>query len=188
MSELRGVWTDERIDRMKALWAEGVNASQIAADLGGITRNSVLGKIHRLGLHRSKQSRTIAARVPKLKATATRMGPAKAPKPVALAVSKLERDPVSLDQSQADRGNGKFPTPSGAAEAIASLERAQCRFPIGDPLRKDFQFCSSAAILGKVYCKSHCVLAYALSLQPVLPPLNRSIRLVFSSKRARTDA
>ena len=43
-------WTEERIDRLKAMWAEGSTASQIAEDLGGVSRNAVIGKAHRLGL------------------------------------------------------------------------------------------------------------------------------------------
>src|SRR5690348_2830003 len=43
-------WTDERVEQLKKLWADGLSASQIAAELGGITRNAVIGKVHRLGL------------------------------------------------------------------------------------------------------------------------------------------
>src|SRR2546423_14227141 len=43
------MWTDERVELLKKLWAEGLSASQIAAELGGITRNAVIGKVHRLG-------------------------------------------------------------------------------------------------------------------------------------------
>src|SRR5918999_5304444 len=43
-------WTDERVELLKKLWADGLSASQIAAELGGITRNAVIGKVHRLGL------------------------------------------------------------------------------------------------------------------------------------------
>ena len=43
-------WTDERVETLKKLWAEGLSASQIAAALGGVTRNAVIGKVHRLGL------------------------------------------------------------------------------------------------------------------------------------------
>jgi GcrA cell cycle regulator len=43
-------WTDERIDRLKAMWTEGATASQIADELGGVSRNAVIGKAHRLGL------------------------------------------------------------------------------------------------------------------------------------------
>src|SRR5512134_1496608 len=43
-------WTDERVELLKKLWAEGLSASQIASRLGGVTRNAVIGKVHRLGL------------------------------------------------------------------------------------------------------------------------------------------
>ncbi len=43
-------WTDERVELLKKLWSDGLSASQIAAELGGITRNAVIGKVHRLGL------------------------------------------------------------------------------------------------------------------------------------------
>ena len=62
-------WTDERVELLKKLWADGLSASQIAAELGGITRNAVIGKVHRLGLSgRAKapplQPRGRARRVP----------------------------------------------------------------------------------------------------------------------------
>ena len=43
-------WTDERVETLKRMWAEGQSASQIAKELGGVTRNAVIGKVHRLGL------------------------------------------------------------------------------------------------------------------------------------------
>ncbi|MBP8939426.1 MAG: GcrA cell cycle regulator, partial [Agrobacterium sp.] len=43
-------WTDERVEKLKKLWAEGLSASQIAAQLGGVSRNAVIGKVHRLNL------------------------------------------------------------------------------------------------------------------------------------------
>ena len=50
-------WTDERVELLKKLWADGLSASQIAAELGGITRNAVIGKVHRLGLSGPRQER-----------------------------------------------------------------------------------------------------------------------------------
>ena len=64
-------WTDERVETLKKLWAEGLSASQIANRLGGVTRNAVIGKVHRLGL----SGRTTTSR-------------AKAPRPRRRAVSK----------------------------------------------------------------------------------------------------
>uniref|UniRef100_UPI0028AB0CB5 GcrA family cell cycle regulator n=1 Tax=Shinella sp. TaxID=1870904 RepID=UPI0028AB0CB5 len=59
-------WTDERVERLKKLWAEGLSASQIAAQLGGVSRNAVIGKVHRLNLPgRAKAGGTQATARPK---------------------------------------------------------------------------------------------------------------------------
>ena len=58
-------WTDERVETLKKLWADGLSASQIAAELGGITRNAVIGKVHRLGLSGRAKSPSSAAPRPR---------------------------------------------------------------------------------------------------------------------------
>src|SRR5436853_1786140 len=60
-------WTDERVELLKKLWADGLSASQIAAELGGITRNAVIGKVHRLGL--SGRAKSPAAASPRPRQT-----------------------------------------------------------------------------------------------------------------------
>ena len=75
-------WTDERIDRLKAMWANGSTASQIAEDLGGVSRNAVIGKAHRLGLE-SRPSPVRAGEEKEKKAKATPASAAAAPKPAA---------------------------------------------------------------------------------------------------------
>src|SRR3977135_3808189 len=62
-------WTDERVELLKKLWSDGLSASQIAAELGGITRNAVIGKVHRLGLSgRAKSPSSTAPRQRKARA------------------------------------------------------------------------------------------------------------------------
>ena len=58
-------WTDERVELLKKLWADGLSASQIAAELGGITRNAVIGKVHRLGLSGRAKSPSSASPRPR---------------------------------------------------------------------------------------------------------------------------
>lgn len=84
-------WTDDRIETLKSLWAEGLSASQIAARLGGVTRNAVIGKAHRLGL-KSRPS-PVKAEAPK---------PAKraAPKPPQPKVETDERRVTLLDLTE----------------------------------------------------------------------------------------
>src|SRR6059058_6577762 len=58
-------WTDERVELLKKLWTDGLSASQIAAELGGITRNAVIGKVHRLGLSGRAKAPSSAAPRPR---------------------------------------------------------------------------------------------------------------------------
>lgn len=85
-------WTDERIDRLRELWSQGVTASQIAEELGGVSRNAVIGKAHRLGL----QSRPspVKANEPAPAAKAKAEKPAAAPKPAPRAEAKPAPEPA----------------------------------------------------------------------------------------------
>ncbi|NBX08730.1 MAG: GcrA cell cycle regulator, partial [Marivivens sp.] len=78
-------WTDERVELLKKMWGEGQSASQIAKELGGVTRNAVIGKVHRLGL----SNRTTGA------APAAPAKPAKEAKPAAPKVAKAEPKPAA---------------------------------------------------------------------------------------------
>ncbi|EQB32133.1 GcrA family cell cycle regulator, partial [Sphingobium ummariense] len=86
-------WTDERIDQLKAMWERGLTASQIADELGGVSRNAVIGKAHRLGLQ-SRPSPVKANEAPKKAAPARKPAPVttapvvEAPKPAAAPVAE----------------------------------------------------------------------------------------------------
>src|SRR5258706_16323610 len=66
-------WTDERVELLKKLWGDGLSASQIAGELGGITRNAVIGKVHRLGLSGRAKSASSAAPRPRKARTHSQM-------------------------------------------------------------------------------------------------------------------
>lgn len=92
-------WTEERIDRLKAMWAKGATASQIAEDIGGVSRNAVIGKAHRLGLE--QRPSPVKAGEDK-KAAASKPAPPAAPKPsakleapLAAAFEELPAAPVA---------------------------------------------------------------------------------------------
>src|SRR3954468_15105028 len=78
-------WTDERVEMLKKLWAEGLSASQIAAELGGITRNAVIGKVHRLGLSGPAKAPSSAPPPPRQRPAPAPPAPAKPPRPRARA-------------------------------------------------------------------------------------------------------
>ena len=133
-------WTDERIDRLKTMWAEGATASQIAEDLGGVSRNAVIGKAHRLGLEsrpspvrpgeeKDKKAKLAAAAAPAAipksdkQAPSKAEGPKAAPKPApAAAESRAEPKPVTTTP-QAIPATGPVPRP-GAKEGTTIQYRS----------------------------------------------------------------
>ncbi|WP_030538422.1 GcrA family cell cycle regulator [Sphingobium sp. DC-2] len=104
-------WTDERIDQLKAMWEKGLTASQIADELGGVSRNAVIGKAHRLGLQ-SRPSPVKANEVPK-KAAPVR-------KPVAAAPAVEAPKPAPVQQNAAVRTAPPAPAPAAAPSAAAA--------------------------------------------------------------------
>jgi len=89
-------WTDERIDRLRAMWTKGITASQIAEDLGGVSRNAVIGKAHRLGLQArpSPVKASDPAPATKAKAKPAVAAPAPAPAKAAPAPPAPRPEPV----------------------------------------------------------------------------------------------
>ena len=130
-------WTEERTARLKELWDSGMSASQCAAELGGVTRNAVISKIHRKGF----QSRASGA---DLRAPIKR-GPRKSAPPPA---------PFPLARSKFGRCTGA----TGAADAVLQLGVGMCHWPEGDPLDPDFYFCGEAT--QHTYCPQHRAIAY----------------------------
>lgn len=101
-------WTDERVEQLKTLWIGGASASQIAKELGGVTRNAVIGKVHRLGLSSRNQGKPEAAEKPAKPAPAVEEAApvaAAAPEPVAEAapveVPPAASRPVEVEKAAA---------------------------------------------------------------------------------------
>jgi len=98
-------WTDERVETLKKMWGEGQSASQIAKELGGVTRNAVIGKVHRLGLSNRAGSAGAAAKAaPKEKPAAAPVAAAKpaakpAPKTKAAPASTPPKEELELDEN-----------------------------------------------------------------------------------------
>ncbi len=141
-------WTDERVALLKKLWAEGLSASQIAKQLGQVTRNAVIGKVHRLGLAgRATPSRPAKRAVRNARPR------------VALPAAPRPRAP--LDHAPAAHAPQLAPLTleDGCTANVLSLSERMCKFPIGDPNEADFAFCGRAASCGP-YCQDHARVAY----------------------------
>ncbi|MCO5090393.1 GcrA family cell cycle regulator [Bosea sp. (in: a-proteobacteria)] len=162
-----GAWTDERVELLKKLWSDGLSASQIAAELGSVTRNAVIGKVHRLGLSgRAKSTAQPAA----ARASAPRKPAARPPShPMGGAASAATRGAHALapDFAPAAEIAAEAPPlpedvviPFSERVTIMDLREYMCRWPMGDPTRPDFRFCGARAQTGMPYCGHHARIAY----------------------------
>ena len=109
-------WTDERIDRLKALWTQGMTASQIADELGGVSRNAVIGKAHRLGL----QSRPSPVKPNEVEEAPAAAAPAAAAEPAAEAEAAPWEDPAAAPVAAQQAAVAPSPAPVDAATEEAA--------------------------------------------------------------------
>ena len=149
-------WTDERVELLKKLWSDGLSASQIAAELGGITRNAVIGKVHRLGLSGRAKSASSAAPRPRKARSPTHM--------LRIARSSI-RGNTALAHAY-DLAEEAEPElidniiPIGQRRSILELTEQTCRWPVGDPGSGDFFFCGGNTLGSLPYCAYHARVAY----------------------------
>jgi GcrA cell cycle regulator len=104
-------WTDERVEILKTMWGEGKSASQIAKELGGVTRNAVIGKVHRLGLSNRNGGASPAKAAPKETARAKPAPAGEAPKPAAKPAAKAPRAPEPAPEPATTAAAPAAPTP-----------------------------------------------------------------------------
>ena len=141
-------WTDERVEMLKKLWLDGLSASQIAKQLGGVTRNAVIGKVHRLGLSgraAPSQPQRPAFKAPRAPRPAVASAPRRAP---ASEPSALPALPVPV-----------FYAEEPGSATVLTLGAHMCKWPIGDPSTDGFTFCGRRSSDGP-YCVEHARVAY----------------------------
>ena len=155
-------WTDDRVDLLKKLWGEGLSASQIAGRLGSVTRNAVIGKVHRLGLSgrattsRMKTHRPRARIANAKRAVKARFATAGNPAVRALYVGDAEPYVSPVEE---------LVIPMAERKSIQTLSECSCRWPIGDPQASDFHFCGKNKVPALPYCEFHARRAF----QPAIP-------------------
>jgi GcrA cell cycle regulator len=147
-------WSDDRVEQLKKLWESGLSASQIAAELGSVTRNAVIGKVHRLGLSgRAKSPSSAAPRQRKARPAQPMMRVPRSRGNTALAHAfevELEPDPIAYDNV----------VPISQRLTLLELNEATCHWPIGDPASSEFFFCGGKALTSLPYCAYHSRIAY----------------------------
>ena len=183
-------WTDERVEILKKMWGEGQSASVIAKELGGVTRNAVIGKVHRLGLSNRSSGGSKAPAGDKA-AAKTAVKPKAAAKPKAAPKKAAEPAPKPTEAPAAEAkpttparkaiipaGQPLPPQPSAneiSPEALAKVSEVEkgakrlnlmeltektCKWPVGDPATDDFWFCGLGVQQGKPYCEAHVGVAF----------------------------
>lgn len=161
-------WTDERIELLKKLWADGLSASQIAAELGGVTRNAVIGKVHRLGLSgrvKSAGSSTPRPRKPIIRQTTSAPRAPSSQNAGGFAVrGNVALKPVIMAEmgvvAVAEQLIEDVVVPMSRRVSIMELREGVCKWPLGDPMAADFVYCGADCTVGTVYCSCHSRLAY----------------------------
>ena len=156
-------WTEERVELLKKYWAEGLSASQIANELGGVTRNAVIGKVHRLGLAaRAKSTRTNTAPRARKPRSAPRETTAK---PRVVGNTALRVETVAVAEQAPERAplrvvHQEIYIPPEERASILTLTETRCRWPVGDPTNADFYFCGKTCDAGDPYCEHHAQVAF----------------------------
>jgi GcrA cell cycle regulator len=138
------VWTVQAIEALKMLASEGKSASAIAATLGAASRNAVIGKANRIGIRLNGDGRGTRSRAP----------------------AGIDRaQPAFIYRA---RPAGRTTAWSSLGAEVAEMRRVGfdqvqnfvCRWPLGDPMSKDFAYCGLSAAKGQSYCAGHCRMAY----------------------------
>ena len=136
-------WNEEKVEKLKELWGKGSTASQIAEIIGGISRNAVIGKAHRLNLSSKIKTRN--------------------------ASSSQNFDNVSEETSSKQRRSRKSKFQSLIIEKdfepenpkkLEELDESSCKWPIGHPEEQSFYFCGRSSLKDFSYCKLHLLYAY----------------------------
>jgi GcrA cell cycle regulator len=136
-------WNPERVEQLRSFVGAGLTCSQIAAEIG-VTRNAVIGKIHRLGLGPGRPA-----------AAPGRACPPRLRRPRASTQRQMLRL-ISADGATVEAA----PVDSAQRCSLLELEQGKCRWPISDPGAADFAFCGNEAIAGFSYCAGHARMAY----------------------------
>jgi GcrA cell cycle regulator len=136
-------WNEEKVEKLKELWGKGSTASQIAEIIGGISRNAVIGKAHRLNLSSKIKTRN-ASSSQNFDNNSEENS------------SKQKRDRKSKFQSLIIEKDFEPENP----KKLEELDESSCKWPVGHPEEESFYFCGRSSLKDFSYCKLHLLYAY----------------------------
>ena len=136
-------WNDEKVSKLKELWGKGNTASQIAEIIGGISRNAVIGKAHRLNLSAKIKTRTAN--------TSNNIRSNNQHNLDGLKRGRKSKFKSLIIEKDFEPENPK---------QLEELDENSCKWPIGHPDEKTFYFCGRSSLKDFSYCKLHLLYAY----------------------------
>ena len=136
-------WNDQKVNKLKELWGKGNTASQIAEIIGGISRNAVIGKAHRLNLSAKIKTRSATSNANFENSLIEKINKQK--------ISRRSKFKSLLIDKNFEPENPK---------QLEELDENSCKWPIGHPDEKSFYFCGRSSLKDFSYCKLHLLYAY----------------------------
>lgn len=177
-------WTDKMVEDLRKMWKDGLTTGEIGKRLG-VSKNSIIGKVHRLGLSGrpspiKKKSDTPQAPKPATSSTPSKKTEPVSEKKVVSSTPKKNEDVPSVAKEDKIEAEKKFQAPlkeplsdeplfkadlkknseSNGKTSLVDLDHHTCRWPIGDPKDENFHFCGKKVKIGQTYCDEHAAIAY----------------------------
>ena len=142
------VWTDEVVEELRKMWDRGMTTGQIAKALN-VTKNSIIGKVHRLCLTARpspiKKSPAKTEKKPQVTSKASSKPMKSSARPVETSAPVIEKTETVIEETNIP---------------LVKLDNHTCRWPLGDPRDDDFCFCGKRIKTGQTYCEEHAAIAY----------------------------
>ena len=136
-------WNEEKVEKLKELWGKGSTASQIAEIIGGISRNAVIGKAHRLNLSSKIKTRNASS-----SQNFDNSSEENSPKQKKGRKSKFQSLIIEKDFEPEN------------PKKLEELDESSCKWPVGHPEEESFYFCGRSSLKDFSYCKLHLLYAY----------------------------
>lgn len=167
-------WTDEMVEDLRKMWHEGLTTGEIGKRLG-VSKNSIVGKVHRLGLSgrpspikkkdepTKEKNEPLKETVKKEEKNVKKTKPEKNIKEDTVSKTEIETTVSEIKEERIEiiRSSSKVEHPKQHGKiTLTDLDNHTCRWPIGDPKDENFHFCGKKIKIGQTYCEEHANIAY----------------------------